>query len=89
MGRVPGVGIEEWILQVLRSLDFSWLTEEPRREVEASGVRFSLKDFRSTFAQVAKDHGRRQCESLLRFAPRSLVMFHLDGYVWFDASYCG
>ncbi len=25
--------------------------------VEASGVRFSLKDFRSTFAQVAKDHG--------------------------------
>jgi integrase len=25
--------------------------------VEASGARFSLKDFRSTFAQVAKDHG--------------------------------
>ena len=24
--------------------------------VEASGVPFSLKDFRSTFAQVAKDH---------------------------------
>jgi hypothetical protein len=24
---------------------------------EASGLRFSLKDFRSTFAEVAKDHG--------------------------------